>query len=184
MSLPAFISPVFSSSPVLSVDAEDTSAALDDETSPEAELSSPEAEDSPPAAAEFSSPEVEDPSPWSAELSSPEEADSVPDSEDSSPEEADCPSDSLEVTSPAELEGSSSLAEYLSGSNPGINGSRPSSSAIPASSAPPEGDTELEHAKSPNARTAVAAGSKNFIGRIRPPVLSVSLTYIFFTKRQ
>jgi hypothetical protein len=100
----------------------------------EADEASSEDEDSTSLLAELPSPEEAESSPLLAELSSPEETDSVPDSEDSSPEVADCPSDSLEVTSLAELEGSSVLDEYLPGSKPGISGSRPSSSEAIASS--------------------------------------------------
>ncbi len=152
-----------------SPDAEDTSPVLDEDSSPDTEPSSPEAEESPPTLAVLSSPEVEDPSPLLAELSSPEEADSVPDSEDSSPEVADCPSDSLEVTSLAELEGSSVLDEYLPGSKPGINGSRPSSSEAIASSEPSEGDTVLEQAKSPKEILRAVTGSRIFVNCIEPP---------------
>ena len=137
-----------------SPDAEDTSPVLDEDSSPDTEPSSPEAEDSPPAAAEFSSPE---------------EADSVPDSEDSSPEVADCPSDSLEVTSLVELEGSSVLDEYLPGSKPGINGSRPSSSEAIASSEPSEGETELEQAKNPMVIVRAVVGNRIFVNCIEPP---------------
>jgi hypothetical protein len=135
----------------------------------EADEASSEDEDSSSLLAELPSPEEAESSPLLAELSSPEEADSVPDSEDSSPEVADCPSDSLEVTSLVELEGSSVLDEYLPGSKPGINGSRPSSSEAIASSEPSEGDTVLEQAKNPKEILRAVTGNRIFVNCIEPP---------------